>query len=82
MDKENQKQDSSQTRDSRLGPVSRRSFLSRLGFAGAAAAAGPALSIARTVPEISRSASEMAEETIEGSVPIVLRVNGEQHRVQ
>lgn len=82
MDEDNQKQDSSQTRDSRLGRVSRRSFLSRLGFAGAAAAAGPALSIAHTVSKESRSAPEITEETIEGSVPIVLRVNGEQHRVQ
>jgi len=78
MDKD-QKDDNNQMRASRLGRVSRRSFLSRLGIAGAAAAAGSALSMAQTVPKESTSTSEIAEETIEGSVPIVLRVNGEQH---
>ncbi|HEX4166251.1 MAG TPA: 2Fe-2S iron-sulfur cluster-binding protein [Bryobacteraceae bacterium] len=79
MDEDNQKQDSGQTTE--FG-VSRRSFLSRLGIAGAAAAAGPALTIAQAASRESTSTTEIAEETIEGSVPIVLRVNGERHRVQ
>ena len=82
MDEDNQNQDSGQTRDFGLGRVSRRSFLSRLGIAGAAAAAGPALSVAQTASKESTSTPEIAEETIQGSVPIVLRVNGERHRVQ
>jgi xanthine dehydrogenase YagT iron-sulfur-binding subunit len=79
MDEDNQKQDSGQTTE--FG-VSRRSFLSRLGIAGAAAAAGPALTIAQAASRESTSTTEIAEETIEGSVPIVLRVNGERYRVQ
>ena len=82
MDEDNQKDDNNQMRASRLGRVSRRSFLSRLGIAGAAAAAGPALTIAQAASRESTSTTEIAEETIEGSVPIVLRVNGERHRVQ
>ena len=82
MGEDSQKEDNNQTRASRLGHVSRRSFLSRLGIAGAAAAAGPALSVAQTASKESTSTPEIAEETIQGSIPIVLRVNGERHRVQ
>jgi xanthine dehydrogenase YagT iron-sulfur-binding subunit len=58
------------------GKVSRRSFLSQLGAAGIAATAPPALaSAAATVPP----AQSPAPPAPAGSVPVTLKVNGEQH---
>ena len=58
--------------------VSRRSFLSHLGAAGLAATASPALAPAepRMAP-----AQTTAAPTPSGSLPVTLKVNGEQHSV-
>jgi xanthine dehydrogenase YagT iron-sulfur-binding subunit len=50
------------------GPVSRRSFLSSLGAVGVAATAVPIIAPAETT----------TAETIEGAIPVSLRVNGKQ----
>jgi xanthine dehydrogenase YagT iron-sulfur-binding subunit len=55
------------------GPVSRRSFLSSLGAVGVAATAVPIAAGAQTAP-----AETTADETIEGAIPVSLRVNGKQ----
>jgi xanthine dehydrogenase YagT iron-sulfur-binding subunit len=58
-------------------PVSRRSFLSSLGAVGVAATAVPVPAGAQTAPPIA-SAETTASETIEGAIPVSLRVNGKQ----
>ena len=63
-----------------FGHLSRRTFLSRLGATGAAAAAAsPLLGLAQT--QLKR---EEAETTVNvpRSVPLTLRVNGQEHQVQ
>jgi xanthine dehydrogenase YagT iron-sulfur-binding subunit len=57
--------------------VSRRSFLSSLGAVGVAATAVPIVAAAQTAPSIA-PAETTATETIEGAIPIGLRVNGKR----
>ncbi len=57
--------------------VSRRSFLSSLGAAGVVATAGPAIAAAQTAPPMT-SSDATSNESIEGAVPVSLRVNGKQ----
>jgi xanthine dehydrogenase YagT iron-sulfur-binding subunit len=57
------------------GRVSRRAFLSGLGAAGVAATAQPLIA---AVPEVKQENVEVAEP---GTVPLVLRVNGVEHRL-
>jgi xanthine dehydrogenase YagT iron-sulfur-binding subunit len=57
------------------GRVSRRAFLSGLGAAGVAATAQPLIA---AVPEVKQ---ENVEVTEPGTVPLVLRVNGVEHRL-
>jgi xanthine dehydrogenase YagT iron-sulfur-binding subunit len=56
-------------------PVSRRSFLSSLGAVGVAATAVPIVAGAQTAPPV---APAETTETIEGAIPVSLRVNGKQ----
>ena len=62
------------------GHVSRRSFLSSLGAAGVVATAGPAVAGAQTASPVApmTPADVTAAETIEGAIPVLLRVNGKQ----
>ncbi len=57
--------------------VSRRSFLSHLGAAGIAATASPVLASAATLPAPPQAAP--APSAPAGSIPVMLKVNGEQH---
>jgi xanthine dehydrogenase YagT iron-sulfur-binding subunit len=58
--------------------LSRRSFLSSLGAAGVVATAGPVVASAQTAPTVVPPATSTAVQTIEGAVPVSLRVNGKQ----
>jgi xanthine dehydrogenase YagT iron-sulfur-binding subunit len=60
-----------------IGPVSRRSFLSSLGAVGVAATAAPIVAGAQTAPPIA-PVETTTTETIEGAIPVSLRVNGKQ----
>jgi xanthine dehydrogenase YagT iron-sulfur-binding subunit len=61
--------------------LSRRSFLSRLGATGAAAAtAGPLLGLAQT--QLNQAQLEQPTVVSAGTIPISLRVNGEEHQLQ
>ena len=62
--------------------VSRRSFLSSLGAAGVVATAGPVVAAAQSAPPLVSTASATAAETIEGAIPVSLRVNGKQLDLQ
>jgi xanthine dehydrogenase YagT iron-sulfur-binding subunit len=64
--------------------VSRRSFLSSLGAAGVVATAGPVVAAAQSAPPLApmTAASATAAETIEGAIPVSLRVNGKQLDLQ
>ena len=62
--------------------VSRRSFLSSLGAAGVVATAGPVVAAAQSAPPLVTTASATAAETIEGAIPVSLRVNGKQFDLQ
>ena len=63
------------------GQYTRRSFLGHLGAAGLAATAAPVLHA-----HASRTASQEGETTAKtaapGTIPVILRVNGEQHKLQ
>ena len=62
-----------------LGRVSRRSFLSHLGAAGIAATTAPVLASAATLtPSVME---EPATEAPAGTVPLMLNVNGQSHRL-
>ncbi len=61
------------------GRVSRRSFLSSLGAAGVVATAAPMVARAQTVPAVAPPAPA---ETIEGAIPVSLRVNGRDLELQ
>ncbi len=56
--------------------LSRRSFLTGLGAAGVAATAQPLMA---AVPEVKQAGDDTAEP---GTVPLTLRVNGVEHRLQ
>lgn len=62
-----------------LGRVSRRSFLSHLGAAGIAATTPPLLASA---PPLSAPSTQETATVAEGTVPLTLRVNDQQHRLQ
>jgi xanthine dehydrogenase YagT iron-sulfur-binding subunit len=62
--------------------LSRRSFLSSLGAAGVVATAGPVLATAQTATPVAPKAAEPTSETIQGAVPVSLRVNGKQLDLQ
>jgi xanthine dehydrogenase YagT iron-sulfur-binding subunit len=62
-----------------FGHVSRRSFLSHLGAAGIAATAPPLLSATASLPA---HAAQEAAPFGEGTVPVKLRINGEDHHLQ
>src|SRR3984957_2002312 len=66
--------------DGPAGHVSRRSFLSSLGAAGVVATAGPVVAAAKTASPVApmTPADVTAAETIEGAIPVSLRVNGKQ----
>ena len=61
--------------------VSRRSFLSSLGAAGVVATATPMVASAHATPATA-PASAVAAETIEGAIPVSLRVNGKDMELQ
>jgi xanthine dehydrogenase YagT iron-sulfur-binding subunit len=63
-------------------PLSRRSFLSSLGAAGVVATAGPVLATAQTSTPVAPMAANSTSETIEGAIPVSLRVNGKQLDLQ
>jgi xanthine dehydrogenase YagT iron-sulfur-binding subunit len=58
--------------------LSRRSFLSSLGAAGVVATAGPVLATAQTATPLVPMAANSTSETVEGAIPVSLRVNGKQ----
>ena len=62
-----------------FGRFSRRSFLSRLGATGAAAAASPLLGLAQTQLQLEpvETPAKLA-----GAIPVTLLVNGQEHQVQ
>jgi xanthine dehydrogenase YagT iron-sulfur-binding subunit len=62
-----------------FGHFSRRSFLSRLGATGAAAAASPLLGLAQT--QLNQEPAETPGK-VAGAIPVMLRVNGQEHQVQ
>lgn len=62
------------------GRLSRRSFLSHLGAAGLATTAPPLL--ASSAIARAPALEEPAAETVEGAVPLTLKVNGKEHRLQ
>ncbi len=70
-----------ESRQPLLGRVSRRSFLSHLGAAGLAATTQPLLAGSPATVAPSTSAQDEAP-SIAGSVPVTLKVNGKEHRLQ
>jgi xanthine dehydrogenase YagT iron-sulfur-binding subunit len=67
-----------ETQNPLTGRVSRRSFLSSLGAVGVAATAVPIVAGAQTAPPMAPPATATVGETIEGAIPVSLRVNGKQ----
>lgn len=63
-----------------VGRVSRRSFLSHLGAAGLAATASPILA-APAAPAIVPNQDAPGAATVDGAVPITLKVNGKEHHL-
>jgi xanthine dehydrogenase YagT iron-sulfur-binding subunit len=63
-------------------PLSRRSFLSSLGAAGVVATARPVLATAQTATPVAPMAANSTLETIQGAIPVSLRVNGKQLELQ
>jgi xanthine dehydrogenase YagT iron-sulfur-binding subunit len=61
--------------------ISRRTFLSSLGAAGVVATAAPVVAGAQTAP-VAEPAPATAVETIEGAIPVSLRVNGREYELQ
>jgi xanthine dehydrogenase YagT iron-sulfur-binding subunit len=59
---------------------SRRAFLLRLGAAGMVAAAKPLSGFARSTEPKTEQSSEQS--TLPGSIPVTLRVNGQEHRIR
>jgi xanthine dehydrogenase YagT iron-sulfur-binding subunit len=67
----------SESSQSTFGRFSRRSFLSHLGAAGIAATAPPILAATPVTSEV-----QDGRTAVEGSVPLTLRVNGQDHKLQ
>src|SRR6201987_4751819 len=59
--------------------LSRRTFLSRLGATGAAAAASPLFGLAQTQVKQEQAQTPVK---VAGGIPITLRVNRQEHQVQ
>jgi xanthine dehydrogenase YagT iron-sulfur-binding subunit len=80
MNDEKKRSDTEKTKDSLLGHVSRRSFISQLGVAGVTAVATtarPIVAAGQTAPPpVTPPATGV--EKIEGAIPISLRINGKQ----
>jgi xanthine dehydrogenase YagT iron-sulfur-binding subunit len=72
-------QESREAAESLLGKVSRRSFLSHLGAAGIAATAPPLLGATSSPPA---PLVQDATPSVEGTVPVKLRINSEDHYLQ
>jgi xanthine dehydrogenase YagT iron-sulfur-binding subunit len=75
MSDDKSKPDAEKTRESLLGPVSRRSFLSQLGAVGVATIA-PTTASAVAVAEAPPAAPDSQTEDVEGAIAISLRING------
>jgi xanthine dehydrogenase YagT iron-sulfur-binding subunit len=60
------------------GGITRRSFLERLGAAGVVVTASPLVHTTETTEETAQAATV----GVPGAVPVVLKVNGEEHRLQ
>jgi len=73
-----------QKKDSHASSVSRRSFLSGLGAAGVVATATPMVAAAQAAPAAAPASTltDTAPETIEGAIPVTLRVNGKVLQLQ
>jgi xanthine dehydrogenase YagT iron-sulfur-binding subunit len=82
MTRDKKRQRRGQTQDSLTGSVSRRSFLSSLGAVGVAATAVPIVAGAQAAPSMAPMATDTAAESIEGAIPVTLRVNGKQLDLQ
>jgi xanthine dehydrogenase YagT iron-sulfur-binding subunit len=80
MTSEKKKKHLREMQNSLTGRVSRRSFLSSLGAVGVAATAVPIVAGAQTAPPMAPTAT--AAETIEGAIPVSLRINGKQLDLQ
>ena len=63
------------------GQYTRRSFLGHLGAAGLAATAAPVLR-AHASRTASQEGEPAAKSATSGMIPVILRVNGEQHKLQ
>ena len=62
--------------------LSRRSFLSSLGAAGVVATAGPVLATAQTATPVAADSTSETVETIQGAIPVSLRVTGKRLDLQ
>ena len=62
--------------------VSRRSFLSSLGAAGVVATAAPMVASAQATTAVASTSGGAPPETIEGAIPVSLRVNGKDLEMQ
>ena len=67
--------------DQQSGRVTRRSFLSHLGAAGLAATASPILAAPAAAPVAPPLEDSAVDGHIEGAVPLTLKVNGKEHRL-
>jgi xanthine dehydrogenase YagT iron-sulfur-binding subunit len=68
---------------SSLGRLSRRAFLSHMGAAGVATAAGTLVPLASpAVAEAQAQTQTESPQVIPGTVPVTLKVNGQTHSVQ
>jgi xanthine dehydrogenase YagT iron-sulfur-binding subunit len=65
-------------RKQKPGGITRRSFLERLGAAGVVVSASPLVHATQTTEE----KTEAAATGVPGAIPIVLKVNGEEHRLK
>ncbi len=75
LEKDSSKTDPTSAKPGILGPVSRRSFLSTFGAAGLVATTQPLLAAAQG------SSLDDAPAAPEGTVPLTLRVNGTDHKL-
>ena len=62
----------------KTGGITRRSFLERVGAAGVVLTASPLVHATETVEE----ETQAAEVGVPGAVPVVLKINGEEHRLK
>jgi xanthine dehydrogenase YagT iron-sulfur-binding subunit len=67
---------------SSLGKLSRRAFLSHVGAAGVATAAGTVVPLASHAAVTEGSAQAESSPVIPGTIPVTLKVNGQTHSAQ